>query len=160
MELKLIREYSDLGPTTITYGNTVIHKDPQFVQPIELLKLGVIVPYSESYKEFLDSEIWNDVEVPDGYSIFLFPKDIWEDLDKMANLLLEFGILRKPKYQTRIKPLVTNKESSIGRRLVEVEASVDGKYYTKIPGIFREFLHVIEDPDKIDRFIEETILLQ
>lgn len=160
MEMKLIRKYSDLGPSTLMWGKSVVHRDPGLTQSPELLKLGVIVPYSDAYKEFLDLEEWNDVEVPEGYSIFLFPKDIWKDLDKMADLLLSLKILRKPKYPTRIKPLVVNHEFDIGRRLVRVEASVDGENYTKVPGIFREFLHVIEDPDKIDKFIEETILLQ
>lgn len=160
MEMKLIRKYSDLGPSTLMWGKSVVHRDPGFTQSPELLKLGVVVPYSDAYKEFLDSEAWENVEVPEGYSIFLFPKDIWNDLDKMANLLLSFGILKRPKYLTKINPLVVNHEFDIGRRLVEVEVNINGKDYIKVPGIFKEFLHVIEDPDKIDKFIEETILLQ
>ena len=158
--MRLIREYSDLDSSTLLWGKSVIHRDPGFSQLPELIKLGVIVPYSDSYKKFLDKEEWNDVEVPDGYSIFLFPKDTWEDIDKMGDLLLSLGILRKPKYQIRIKPLVVNHEFDLGRRLVEVEASVDGENYTKVSGIFREFLHIVEDPDKIDRFIEDMISLQ
>ena len=96
--MKLIRKYSDLGPSTLLWGKSVVHRDPGFTQLPELLKLGVVVPYSDSYKEFLDPEEWNDVEVPEGYSIFLFPKDIWEDWKKMSDLLIEKGIITNPPY--------------------------------------------------------------
>jgi hypothetical protein len=64
----------------------------------EQIKLGVVVPSSESYKEFLDSEKWEDVEIPEGHSIFLFPKDTWEDWKKMSDLLIEKGIMTNPPY--------------------------------------------------------------
>jgi hypothetical protein len=55
MEMKLIREYSDLVPSTeLLSCGAVIHRDPL---PPDLIKLGVIVPYSDSYKEFLDLEV-------------------------------------------------------------------------------------------------------
>ena len=160
MEMILIRKYTDLGPSTLMWGKSVVHRDPGFSQSPELLKLGVIVPYSDAYKEFLDNEDWENIEVPKDHSIFLFPKDTWEDLDKMADLLLKQGILRKPKYPIKINPLVVNHEFDIGRRLVEVEVSIDGENYTRVPGIFREFLHVLENPDKIDKFVREMILFQ
>jgi len=98
MEMKLIRKYSDLGPSTLMWGKSVVHRDPGLIQSPELLKLGVVVPYSDSYKEFLDTEEWNDVEIPDGFSIFLFPKDTWEDWKKMSDLLIEKGIMTNPPY--------------------------------------------------------------
>lgn len=154
MEMELIREYSDLGPTTILLRcGAVIHRDPL---PPELIKLGVIVPDSESYKEYLDLEEWKNVEIPEGYSMFLFPKEVWEDIDKMADLLLNLGILCQAKYQIRTVPLVTNHEFDTGRRIVYVEVTKDGINYKRIPGSFNEFLHVVEDPDnRIGKFIEE-----
>lgn len=156
MKKELIREYSDLGPTTIElrYGG-VVHRDPL---PPVLIKLGVVVPYSDSYKEYLDLEEWENVEVPEGYSIFLFPKEIWENIDKMAELLLNHGIIRQPKYQIRTIPLVTNHEFTTGRRIVYVEVTKDGINYKRIPHFFNEFLHVVEDPsDLIGKFIEEMV---
>ena len=159
MEMKLIRKYSDLGPSTLIWGKSVVHRDPWFTQSPELLKLGVVVPYSDAYKEFLDSEAWENIEVPDGYSIFLFPKDIWNDLDKMANLLLDLKIIHKPNYQIKTIPLVTNHEFNTGRRIVYVEVTKDGINYKRIPHFFKEFLHVVEDPEnKIEKFIEEMTL--
>ena len=154
MEMELIREYSDLGPTTILLRcGAVIHRDPL---PPELIKLGVIVPDSESYKEYLDLEEWKNVEIPEGYSMFLFPKEVWEDIDKMADLLLNLGIICQPKCQIRTIPLVTNHEFDTGRRIVYVEVTKDGINYKRIPGSFNEFLHVVEDPDnRIGKFIEE-----
>ena len=155
MEMELIREYSDLGPTTILlHCGAVIHRDPL---PPDLIKLGVIVPYSDSYKEFLDLEEWKDVDIPEGYSMFLFPKEVWENMDKMADLLLNLGIICQPKYQIRIIPLVTNHEFDTGRRIVYVEVTLDGINYKRIPGFFKEFLHVVEDPNnRIGKYIEET----
>ena len=154
MEMELIREYSDLGPTTILLRcGAVIHRDPL---PPELIKLGVIVPYSDSYKEFLDLEEWKDVDIPEGYSMFLFPEEVWEKIDKMADLLLNLGIICQPKYPIRTIPLVTNHEFDTGRRIVYVEVTLDGINYKRIPGFFKEFLHVVEDPDnRIGKFIEE-----
>ena len=124
--------------------------------PPELNKLGVVVPYSESYKEYLDLGKWENVDVPEGYSIFLFPKEIWEDIEKMAELLLNLGIFFKPKYQIRIIPLVTNHEFDTGRRIVYVEVTKDGINYKRIPHFFNEFLHVVEDPNNlIGKFVEE-----
>ena len=154
MEMELIREYSDLGPTTILLRcGAVIHRDPL---PPELIKLGVIVPDSESYKEYLDLEEWKNVEIPEGYSMFLFPKEVWEDIDKMADLLLNLGIICQPKCQIRTIPLVTNHEFDTGRRIVYVEVAKDGINYKRIPGFFNEFLHVVEDPNNlIGKFVEE-----
>ena len=156
MKMELIREYSDLGPTTIKLRcGAVIHKDP-FGQFPELIKLGVIVPYSDSYKEYIDLEEWKNVNIPEGFSIFLFPKEIWEDIDKMADLLLNLGIICQPKYQIRTIPLVTNHEFDTGRRIVYVEVTKDGINYKRIPHFFNEFLHVVEDSDnRIGKFIEE-----
>ena len=156
MEMKLIREYSDLGPSTILRNGYVIHRDPWLTQSPELLKLGVIVPYSDSYKEYLDLEEWKNVDIPEGYSMFLFPKEVWENIDKMADLLLNLGIICQPKYQIRTIPLVTNHEFDTGRRIVYVEVTKDGINYKRIPGSFNDFLHVVEDPDnRIGKFIEE-----
>ncbi len=156
MKMELIREYKDFCPSTVLWGSVVVHKDPQFNQPIELIKLGVIVPYSDSYKEYLDSEEWKDVDIPEGYSIFLFPKDIWDNIDKMAELLLNLGIICRPKYQIRIVPLVTNYEFDTGRRIVYVEVTKDGMNYKRIPLFFNEFLHVVEDPNNlIGKFVED-----
>ena len=154
MEMELIREYSDLGPTTIKLNcDVVVHRDPL---PPELIKLGVVVPYSESYKEYLDLGKWENVEVPEGCSIFLFPKEIWENIDKMAELLLNLGIICQPKYQIRIIPLVTNHEFTTGRRIVYVEVTNDGINFKRIPHFFNEFLHVVEDPNNlIGQFVEE-----
>ena len=154
--MELIRKHTNLGPSTILRSGIVIHRDPQFIQSPDLVKLGVIVPYSDSYKEYLDLEDWAGIEVPDGYSIFLFPKDTWEDLDKMADLLLNLGIICQPKYQIRTIPLVTNHEFHTGKRIVYVEVTKDGINYKRIPHFFNEFLHVVEDPsNKIGKFIEE-----
>ena len=131
--MELIREYSDLGPSTILRNGYVIHRDPM---PPELIKLGVIVPYSDSYKEYLDLEEWKDVDIPEGYSMFLFPKEVWENIDKMADLLLNLGIICQPKYQIRTIPLVTNHEFDTGRRIVHVEVTKDGINYKRIPGFF------------------------
>lgn len=157
MEMKLIRKYSDIGPTTILLRcGAVIHRDPQLIQPRELIKLGVIVPYSDSYKEYLDLEEWKNVDIPEGYSIFLFPKEVWENIEKMADLLLNLGIICQPKYQIRTVPLVTNHEFDTGRRIVYVELTLDGINYKRIPGFLKEFLHVVEDPNnRIGKFIEE-----
>lgn len=154
MKIELIREYSDLGPTTIKLGcGVVAHRDPL---PLELIKLGVIVPYSDSYKEYLDLEEWKNLDVPEGYSIFLFPKETWENIDKMAELLLNLGIICQPKYQIRTIPLVTNHEFTTGRRIVYVEITKDGINYKRIPHFFNEFLHVVEDPNNlIEKFVEE-----
>ena len=154
MEMKLIRKYSDIGPTTILLRcGAVIHRDPL---PPDLIKLGVIVPYSDSYKEFLDLEEWKNVDIPEGYSIFLFPKEVWENIEKMADLLLNLGIICQPKYQIRTVPLVTNHEFDTGRRIVYVELTLDGINYKRIPGFFKEFLHVVEDPNnRIGKYIEE-----
>lgn len=154
MEMELIREYSDLGPSTeLLSCGAVIHRDPL---PPDLIKLGVIVPDSESYKEYLDLEEWKNVEIPEGYSMFLFPKEVWEDIDKMADLLLNLGILCQAKYQIRTVPLVTNHEFDTGRRIVYVEVTKDGINYKRIPGSFNDFLHVVEDPDnRIGKYIEE-----
>ena len=151
---KLIREYSDLGPTTIKLRcGAVVHRDPL---PPEQIKLGVVVPYSDSYKDYLDLEEWDNVDVPEGYSIFLFPKEIWENIDKMAELLLNLRIIRQPKYQIRIIPLVTNHEFTTGRRIVYVKVTKDGINYKRIPHFFNEFLHVVEDPNNlIGKFVEE-----
>ena len=153
--MELIREYSDLGPSTVLLScGAVIHRDPM---PPELIKLGVIVPYSDSYKEYIDLEEWKNVDIPEGYSIFLFPKEIWENIDKMAELLLNLGIICQPKYQIRIIPLVTNHEFDTGRRIVYVEVTKDGINYKRIPGFFKDFLHVVEDPNnRIGKFIEST----
>ena len=154
--MELIRKYTYLGPSTILRSGIVIHRDPQFIQSPELVKLGVIVPYSDSYKEYLDLEEWEGIEVPEGYSIFLFPKDTWEDVDKMADLLLNQGIICQPKYQIRTIPLITNHVFDTGRRIVYVEVTKDGINYKRIPHFFNEFLHVVEDPsNKIGKFIEE-----
>lgn len=152
--MELIREYPDLGPTTIKLRcGGVVHRDPL---PQVLIKLGVVVPYSDSYKEYLDLEEWENVEVPEGCSIFLFPKEIWENIDKMAELLLNLGIICQPKYQIRIIPLVTNHEFTTGRRIVYVEVTKDGINYKRIPHFFNEFLHVVEDPNNlIGKFVEE-----
>ena len=152
--MELIREYPDLGPTTIKLRcGAVVHRDPL---PPELIKLGVIVPYSDSYKEYLDSEEWENVDVPEGYSIFLFPKEIGENIDKMADLLLNLGIISKPKYQIRTIPLVINHEFDTGRRIVYVEVTKDGINYKRIPHFFNEFLHVVEDPNNlIGKFVKE-----
>ena len=156
MEMELIREYSDLGPSTILRNGYVIHRDPWFTQSPEFVKLGVIVPYSDSYKEYLDLEEWKDVDIPEGYSMFLFSKDVWENIDKMADLLLNLGIICQPKYQIRTTPLVTNYEFDTGRRIVYVEVTKNGIYYKRIPGFFNEFLHVVEDPNNlIGQFVEE-----
>ena len=157
MKMELNREYSSLGPSAILLrSGAVIHRDPQFIQSPELIKLGVIVPDSESYKEYLDLEEWKNVEIPEGYSMFLFPKEVWEDIDKMADLLLNLGIICQPKYQIRTIPLVTNHEFDTGRRIVYVEVTKDGINYKRIPGFFKEFLHVVEDPNnRIGKFIEE-----
>ena len=154
MKMELIREYSDLGPTTILLRcGAVIHRDPL---PPELIKLGVIVPDSESYKEYLDLEEWKNVEIPEGYSMFLFPKEVWEDIDKMADLLLKLGIISQTKYQIRTIPLVKNHEFDTGRRIVYVEVTKDGINYKRIPHFFNEFLHVVEDPNNlIGKFVEE-----
>jgi hypothetical protein len=93
MKMELIRKIKEYCPSTVLWGGSVVHKDPQFNQPIELIKLGVIVPNSDSYKEYLDQEEWENVDVPEGCSIFLFPKEIWENIDKMAELLLSIGII-------------------------------------------------------------------
>ena len=154
MEMELIREYSDLGPSTelLSWG-AVIHRDPL---PPDLIKLGVIVPYSDSYKEFLDLEEWKNVDIPEGYSMFLFPIEVWENIDKMAELLLNLGIISKPKYQIRTITLVTNHEYGTGRRIVYVEVTKDGINYKRIPHFFNEFLHVVEDPNNlIGKFVEE-----
>ena len=157
MKMELIREYSDLGPTTLLLCcGAVIHRDPHFIQPRKLIKLGVIVPDSESYKEYLDLEEWKNVDIPEGYSMFLFPKEVWENIDKMADLLLNLGIICQPKYQIRTIPLVTNHEFDTGRRIVYVEVTKDGINYKRIPGFFKEFLHVVEDPNnRIGKYIEE-----
>jgi hypothetical protein len=154
MKMELIRKYPDLGPTTMKLScGGVVHRAPL---PPELLKLGVIIPNSDSYKEYLDSEEWKDVDIPEGYSIFLFPKDIWDNIDKMAELLLNLGIICSPKYQIRIVPLVTNHEFDTGRRIVYVEVTKDGVNYKRIPHFFNEFLHVVEDPNNlIGKFVEE-----
>lgn len=154
--MELIRKIKEYCPSTVLWGGAVVHKDSQFVQPIELLKLGVIVPNSDSYKEYLDLEEWENVDVPEGYSIFLFPKEIWDNIDKMAKLLLNLGIISKPKYQIRTIPLVTNHEFGTGRRIVYVEVAKDGMNYKRIPHFFNEFLHVVEDPNNlIGKFVEE-----
>ena len=156
MKMELIRKYKEYCPSIVLWGSSVVHKDPQFIQPIELIKLGVIVPYSDSYKEFLDKDEWENVNVPEGYSIFLFPKEIWENIDKMADLLLNIGIICQPKYQIRTIPLVTNREFSTGRRIVYVEITKDGINYKRIPHFFNEFLHVVEDPNNlIVKYVEE-----
>ena len=154
MKKELIREYSDLGPTTIKLRcGVVVHRD---LLPPELTNLGVVVPYSESYKEYLDLGKWENVDVPEGYSIFLFPKEVWDNIDKMAELLLNLGIICKPKYQIRTIPLVTNHEFDTGRRIVYVDVTKDGINYKRIPHFFNEFLHVVEDPSNlIGKFIEE-----
>ena len=156
MKMKLIRELSDLEPTTVLLRcGAVIHRDP-FGQFPELIKLGVIVPYSDSYKEYLDLEEWKHVDIPEGYSMFLFPKEVWENIDKMADLLLNLGIICQPKCQIRTIPLVTNHEFDTGRRIVYVEVAKDGINYKRIPGFFNEFLHVVEDPNNlIGKFVEE-----
>lgn len=152
--MELIREYPDLGPTTIKLRcGAVVHRDPL---PPEQIKLGVVVPYSDSYKEYLDLEKWENVDVPEGYSIFLFPKEIWDNIDKMAKLLLNLGIISKPKYQIRTIPSVTNHEFDTGRRIIYVEVTKDGINYKRIPHIFNEFLHVVEDSNNlIGKFVEE-----
>ena len=156
MKMELIREYKDFCPSTVLWGSVVVHKDPQFNQPPELNKLGVVVPYSESYKEYLDLGKWENVDVPEGYSILLFPKEVWDNIDKMAELLLNLGIISKPKYQIRTIPLVTNHEFDTGRRIVYVEVTKDGINYKRISHIFNEFLHVVEDPNNlIGKFVEE-----
>ena len=156
MKMELIRKYKEYCPSIVLWGSSAVHKDPQFIQPIELIKLGVIVPYSDSYKEFLDKDEWENVNVPEGYSIFLFPKEIWENIDKMADLLLNLGIICQPKYQIRTIPLVTNREFSTGRRIVYVEVTKDGINYKRIPHFFNEFLHVVEDPNNlIVKYVEE-----
>ena len=154
MEMELIREYSDLGPSTeLLSCGAVIHRDPL---PPDLIKLGVIVPYYDSYKEFLDLEEWKDVDIPEGYSMFLFPKEVWDNIDKMADLLLNLGIICLPKYQIRTIPLVTNHVFDTGRRIVYVEVTLDGINFKRIPGFFKEFLHVVEDPNnRIGKYIEE-----
>lgn len=154
MEMELIREYSDLGPSTeLLSCGAVIHRDPL---PPDLIKLGVIVPYSDSYKEFLDLEEWKNVDIPEGYSMFLFTKEVWENIDKMADLLLNLGIICQPKYQIRTIPLVTNHEFDTGRRIVYVEVTEDGLNYKRIPGLFKEFLRVVEDPSNlIGKFVKE-----
>ena len=155
--MELIREYSNLGPSTILLRcGAVIHRDPLFGQSPELIKLGVIVPYSDSYKEYLYLEDWKNVDIPEGYSMFLFPKEVWENIDKMADLLLNLGIICQPKYHIRTIPLVTNHEFDTGRRIVYVELTLDGINYKRIPGFFKEFLHVVQDPNnRIGKFIEE-----
>lgn len=152
--MELIREYTDLGPTTIKIRcGGFVHRDPL---PLGLIKLGVVVPYSDSYKDYLDLEEWDNVDVPEGYSIFLFPKEIWENIDKIAELLLNLRIIRQPKYQIRIIPLVTNHEFTTGRRIVYVEVTKDGINYKRIPHFFNEFLHVVEDlKNLIGKFVEE-----
>ena len=90
------------------------------------------------------------------YHCHLNPKEIWEDIDKMADLLLNLGIICQPKYQIRTIPLVTNHEFDTGRRIVYVEVTKDGINYKRIPHFFNEFLHVVEDPDnRIGKYIEE-----
>ena len=101
--MELIRKYKDYCPSIVLWGGGVVHRDPL---PPELIKLGVIVPYSDSYKEYLDLEEWKNIDVPEGYSIFLFSKDIWDNIDKMAELLLNLGIICQTKYKIRIIPLV------------------------------------------------------
>ena len=152
--MELIREYTDLGPTTIKIRcGGFVHRDPL---PPGLIKLGVVVPYSDSYKDYLDLEELDNVDVPEGYSIFLFPKEIWENIDKMADLLLNLGIICQPKYQIRTIPLVTNHEFDTGRRIVYVEVTEDGLNYKRIPGLFKEFLRVVEDPSNlIGKFVKE-----
>jgi len=151
--MELIRKYKEYCSSTVLWGGVVVHRDPL---PSKLIKLGVIVPYSDSYKEYLDSEEWEDVDIPEGYSIFLFSKDIWDNIDKMAELLLSLGIICKPKYQIRTIPLVTNHEFTTGRRIVYVEVTKDGMNYKRIPHFFNEFLYVVEDPNNlIGKFVEE-----
>jgi hypothetical protein len=88
--------------------------------------------------------------------MFLFPKEVWENIDKMADLLLNLGIICQPKYPIRTIPLVTNHEFDTGRRIVYVEVTLDGINYKRIPGFFKEFLHVVEDPNnRIGKYIEE-----
>jgi hypothetical protein len=153
MKMELIRKYNEYCPSTVLWSGVVVHRDPL---PPELIKLGVIVPYSDSYKEYLDFEEWKNVDVPEGYSILLFPKVIWENIDKMAELLLSLGVFCKPKYQIRTIPLVTNHEFDTGRRIVYVEVTKDGMNYKRIPHFFNEFLHVVEDPNNlIGKFVEE-----
>ena len=153
MKMELIRKNKEYCPSTVLWGGVVVHRDPL---PPELIKLGAIVPYSDSYKEYLDQEEWKNVDVPEGYSIFLFPKEIWENIDKMADLLLNLGIICQPKYQIRTIPLVTNREFSTGRRIVYVEITKDGINYKRIPHFFNEFLHVVEDPNNlIVKYVEE-----
>lgn len=157
MKMELIREYSEPGPSAlISRKGVVIHRAPLFFHSLRLIKLGVVVPYSDSYKEYLDSEKWKHVDISEGYSIFLFPKEIWENIDKMADLLLNLGIICQPKYQIRTIPLVTNREFSTGRRIVYVEITKDGINYKRIPHFFNEFLHVVEDPNNlIVKYVEE-----
>jgi len=151
--MELIRKYKEYCSSTVLWAGVVVHRDPL---PSKLIKLGVIVPYSDSYKEYLYQEEWEKVDVPEGYSIFLFPKEIWENIDKMAELLLNHGIIRQPKYQIRIIPLVTTHEFDTGRRIVYVEVTKDGMNYKRIPHFFNEFLHVVEDPNNlIGKFVEE-----
>ena len=151
--MELIRKYKEYCSSTVLWGGGVVHRDPF---PPELIKLGVIVPYSDSYKEYLDQEEWEKVDVPEGYSIFLFPKEIWENIDKMAELLLKLGIICQPKYQIRTIPLVSNHEFTTGRRIVYVEVTKDGINYKRIPHFFNEFLHVVENPNNlIGQFVEE-----
>ena len=151
--MELIRKYKEYCSSTVLCGGVVVHRD---LLPPELIKLGVIVPYSDSYKEYLDSEEWEDVDIPEGYSIILFPKDIWDNIDKMAELLLSLGVFCKPKYQIRTIPLVTNHEFDTGRRIVYVEVTKDGINYKRIPHFFNEFLHVVEDSNNlIGQFVEE-----
>lgn len=151
--MELIRKYKEYCPSNVLWGGVVVYRDPL---PSELIKLGVIVPFSDTYKEYLDLEEWENVDIPEGYSIFLFPKDIWDNIDKMAELLLSLGVFCKPKYQIRTIPLVTNHEFDTGRRIVYVEVTKDGMNYKRIPHFFNEFLHVVEDPNNlIGQFVEE-----